>query len=120
MRVGCSEDLVTCNFSCDNLADDVSLCESNYQSVFWCIVLVLSLSDQLLSGIVIGLRLLALTLPHRKPKTDLARSSTLVLCLESREVWGVLDAMSCQEQFRISRQSTYSFVKGIFTIVFQK
>lgn len=55
MRVGGCEDLVTRDFSSDNLADDISVGEANYESVLGSIVLVLGLSDKSLSGVVIGL-----------------------------------------------------------------
>jgi hypothetical protein len=43
------------NLGRDNLNSDVSVGESNNETVLWCIVLVLCLTSQALSGLVVGL-----------------------------------------------------------------
>jgi len=75
--VGGLDDFVSSDFSSDDLADDVLVGESNDKSVLWSIVLVSSLGDQLLAGIVVGFTL----------------SSALVLHLVSAEVGIVLDKL---------------------------
>jgi hypothetical protein len=55
VRVSSAEDLVASEFGRDQLADDVSVGETDDEAVFGSIVLVLRLGDQSLTSIVIGL-----------------------------------------------------------------
>lgn len=57
MSVGCTEDLVTSDLGCDQLADDVSVGESDDEAVFRGVVLVLGLTDQTLASVIVSLRL---------------------------------------------------------------
>lgn len=59
VSIGYAEDLVAGKFSCDDLADDVLVRESDDEAVLRSIVLVLRLSDETLSGVVICLALAA-------------------------------------------------------------
>lgn len=63
--VSSAEDLIACDFGCDDLNDDVAVGETDDQAVFGCVVFVLGLGDETLSGVVVGL----------------TRSTTLVLGL---------------------------------------
>jgi hypothetical protein len=56
VSVGCTEDLVTGDLGRDQLADDVSIGESDDEAVLRGVVLVLRLGDQTLAGIVVGLQ----------------------------------------------------------------
>jgi len=59
VRVGRDEDLVARDLRGHDLADDVLVGEADDQAVLGSIVLVLGLGDKALSGVVIGLALLA-------------------------------------------------------------
>lgn len=59
VSVGGDEDLVTGDLRGDDLADDVLVGEADNQAVLGGVVLVLGLGDEALSGVVIGLALLA-------------------------------------------------------------
>lgn len=59
VRVGRDEDLVARDLRGHDLADDVLVGEADDQAVLGSIVLVLGLGDEALSGVVIGLALLA-------------------------------------------------------------
>ena len=55
VRIGSAENLVAREFGSHQLADDVSVGETDDEAVFGSVVLVLGLSNQSLTGIVIGL-----------------------------------------------------------------
>jgi hypothetical protein len=55
VSVSCTKDLVAGDFRSDNLADDITIGEADYQAVFGSIVLVFSLSDETFAGVVVGL-----------------------------------------------------------------
>jgi hypothetical protein len=67
MGIGRAEDFVASKLRSDNLANDVSIGESNDKTVFGRVVFVLGLSNEALAGVVVGL----------------ACSSALVLGLEA-------------------------------------
>jgi hypothetical protein len=49
--ISCAKDLIPSEFSGDELADDVSVGEANDEPVFWGVVLVSGLSDELLASL---------------------------------------------------------------------
>lgn len=55
VSVGCAEDFVAGDFGSDDLDDDITVGEANDETVFGCVVLVLGLGDETLTGVVIGL-----------------------------------------------------------------
>lgn len=55
VSVGGAEDLVACDLGSDNLADDVFVGEADNETILWGVVFVLSLGDEPLAGVVIGL-----------------------------------------------------------------
>ena len=57
VTVRCAEDLVAGDFRCDDLSDDVAVCEADDEAVLGSIVLVLGLGDEALTGVVVGLSL---------------------------------------------------------------
>jgi hypothetical protein len=59
VSVGRAEDLVASDLGGHDLADDVLVGEADDQAVLGSIVLVLGLGDEALTGVVIGLALLA-------------------------------------------------------------
>ena len=65
VTVRCAEDLVAGDFRCDDLSDDVAVCEADDKAVLGSIVLILGLGDQALASVVVSL----------------ARTATLVLDL---------------------------------------
>jgi len=50
-----SEDFVTRDFGSNDLHDDVTIGESDDETVFWCIVFIFGLGDETFTGIVISL-----------------------------------------------------------------
>ena len=74
MGIGSAEDLVATKLRSDNLADDVSVGESNDKTIFGRVVFVLGLSNEALASVVVGL----------------ACSSALVLGLEAAAEQGQL------------------------------
>ena len=55
MGVSGTEDFVTSDFRCNNLTDDIAIGEANDKSILRSVVLVLGLSNETLSGIVVSL-----------------------------------------------------------------
>jgi len=55
VAVRCAEDLVAGDFGCDDLSDDVAVCEADDEAVLGSIVLILGLGDQALAGVVVSL-----------------------------------------------------------------
>jgi hypothetical protein len=55
MGIGGAEDFIASELRGDNLADDVSVGESNDKAVLGRVVFVLGLSNEALAGIVVGL-----------------------------------------------------------------
>lgn len=53
--ISCAEDFVAGDFGGDDLNDDIAVGETNDQAVFGRVVLVFGLSDETLSGVVVGL-----------------------------------------------------------------
>ena len=53
--VSCAEDLIAGDFGGDDLNDDVAVGETDNQAILGCVVLVLGLGDETLSGVVVGL-----------------------------------------------------------------
>jgi hypothetical protein len=52
--VSSAEDLVAGDLGGDYLTDNITICEANNETVFWCVVFVLRLSDEAFASIVIG------------------------------------------------------------------
>jgi hypothetical protein len=57
MSVSSGENVITLELSIDNLADDVSVGETDNKSVLGRVVLVLSLNNQALASVVVSLSL---------------------------------------------------------------
>lgn len=55
MSISSTNDHISLNLGVDNLADNVSVSDSNTESVFWRVVFVFGLDNQSLTGIVVGL-----------------------------------------------------------------
>lgn len=54
VSVGCTEDLVAGYLRGDDLADNVAICETDDETVFRSVVLVLRLTDEAFTSVVIG------------------------------------------------------------------
>lgn len=52
--VSSTEDLVAGDLGADDLANNISICEPDNESVFWCVVFVFGLSNQAFTSIVIS------------------------------------------------------------------
>jgi len=52
--ISSTEDLVAGDLGADDLTDNITVCEADNETVFWCVVFVLSLSDEAFASIVIS------------------------------------------------------------------